>query len=81
MKTGDNSIERIVAQFGSASDLARQIGRGASTVSEWVCKGTIPSKRIMDVILVGRAMDQPIDLEPNNFFPARYRKQKQAQTP
>ena len=70
MKAADNPIEQIVARFGTAADLARQIGRGTSTVSDWVVKGTIPSQRIIDVILAGRAMDRPIILEPNDFFPA-----------
>ena len=81
MRAADNPIEQIVARFGSASDLARQIGRGTSTVSDWVVKGTIPSQRIIDVILAGRAMDRPIILEPKDFFPPRYRKQKRKQTP
>jgi len=71
MKAGDNPIGQIVAQFGNASVLARRIGGGTSTVSDWVNKGIVPVQKIPLVTEAGRAMDEPIDLEPNDFFPPR----------
>jgi len=76
MMETDNPIERIVVQFGDSQALARQIGRGKSTVFEWVAKGRVPVQNIGNVIMAGRRMNPPIDLEPNDFFPRRYRKQK-----
>ena len=68
MKEAENPIERIVAQFGGSSALARQVGRGSSTISDWVANGMVPSHRIEAVIKAGRRMDPPIILEPNDFF-------------
>ena len=68
MTQTDNRIERIVAQFGGFSALARQVGRGSSTISDWVANGMVPSHRIEAVIKAGRRMDPPIILEPNDFF-------------
>jgi hypothetical protein len=50
MTAGETPIERIVAQFGGTSALARQVGRGCSTVSDWCTKGMPPANRIEDII-------------------------------
>jgi predicted DNA-binding transcriptional regulator AlpA len=77
-----NPIQRIADRFGSVTDMARQIGMSQPAVWDWVSRGYVPSKRIPMIIETGRAMDPPIDLEPNDFFPRKYRKARyRRQTP
>ena len=71
-----NPIQRIADRFGSVTDMARRVGVAQATAWDWVSQGHVPSKRIPMVIETGRTMDPPIDLEPNDFFPRKYRKAK-----
>lgn len=66
--TKDNPIRQIVARFGGTAALARKIGKGQSTVSDWCNKGVVPANRIKDVIRAGRQTTPPVILEPNDFF-------------
>jgi hypothetical protein len=74
MRAAENPIRKIAERFGSITDMARQIGISQPAVWDWVTQEHVPSKRIPMVIESGRTMDPPIDLEPNDFFPARYRR-------
>jgi hypothetical protein len=76
MPERDNPIARIVARFGGTEALAQEIGRGQSTVADWVTKGMVPVHRIGDVIEAGRQMRPPIELEPNDFFPRTLKKRR-----
>src|SRR5690349_14845256 len=63
-----NPVRRIAAQFGGVTAMARHVGVGQATVSEWVEKGIIPSRRIRQVIEAGRRMSPQVILQPNDFF-------------
>ena len=71
-----NPIEAIVTRFGGQSELARTLGCAQATVWHWSRNRRLSSHHIERIIDTGRAMDPPIDLEPNDFSPRRYRKQK-----
>jgi Putative antitoxin of bacterial toxin-antitoxin system, YdaS/YdaT len=74
MRETENPIRKIAERFGNVTAMARQVGVSQPAVWDWVQKGIVPSKQIPLVIEIGRDMDPPIDLEPNDFFPPRYRK-------
>jgi hypothetical protein len=63
-----NPVRRIAGQFGGVTAMARHVGVGQATVSEWVEKGIIPSRRIRQVIEAGRRMSPQVILQPNDFF-------------
>jgi Bacterial toxin YdaS len=74
MSKAENPIRKISERFGTVTGMARRVGVSQPAVWDWVNKGMVPSKQIPLVIEAGRAMADPIDLEPNDFFPPRYRK-------
>jgi DNA-binding transcriptional regulator YdaS (Cro superfamily) len=67
-------IEAIVTRFGGQNVMARTLGCSQPTVWCWAKNGSLPARHIERIIEAGRLMDPPIDLEPNDFFPVRYRK-------
>ena len=69
-----NPIEVIVRRFGGQSELARNLGCSQATVWHWSKVRRLSSHHIERIIEVGREMDPPVDLEPNDFFPARFRR-------
>lgn len=63
-----NAAEKIIAKFGSQSELARLIGKRQSTVQAWAKKGIIPGK--WQNILLSLAQERGIDLSPTDFIKA-----------
>jgi hypothetical protein len=63
-----NPIKGIVKRFGSQTEMARMLGCRQATIWHWCNRGVVPSERIPEIIAIGRTMDPPIHLEPNDFF-------------
>ena len=60
-----NRAERIIAKFGSQSELARLIGKGASTVQHWAKTGIVPAKWHGELLRI--AQEKGLDLSPTDF--------------
>jgi hypothetical protein len=63
-----NPIDAIVRRFGGQTEMARAVGCAQSTVWNWIRRGHVPSDRIIDIIEIGKTLDPPVHLEPNDFF-------------
>jgi hypothetical protein len=60
-----NPAEKIIAAFGSQSELARLIGKRQSTVQHWATKGIIPAK--WHGTLLALATERGISLTADDF--------------
>lgn len=63
-----NAALYVIEKFGGQSALARQIGKGPSTVQHWANQGIIPAKWHAELLKLAR--DQGIDLQPGDFVEA-----------
>ncbi len=61
-----NIAERVIAKFGSQSELARLIGKRPSTVQAWAQKGIIPAKWQGELLRI--AQERGLDLAPSDFI-------------
>jgi hypothetical protein len=59
---------RVITAFGGQSALARALGLKQSTVWGWADSGTIPARRIPEVIAAGARSQPPVILTPSDFF-------------
>jgi P63C domain len=60
------AAELVIAKFGGASNLARLIGKGQTTISYWKKTGLIPAK--WQPTLLRLAEEQRIALRPSDFI-------------
>lgn len=63
-----NPIEKIVDRFDGQNQMAKTIGCAQSTVWNWIQREMVPYDRIVQIIKIGKRMNPPIILEPNDFF-------------
>jgi hypothetical protein len=61
-----NIAEKIIAKFGSQSELARLVGKRPSTVQAWAQKGIIPAKWQSELLRL--AQERGLDLSPSDFM-------------
>lgn len=63
----DTAVDRVIDAFGGLTALSRALGhKNCTTVQGWKDRGSVPSRRIPEVIEAARA--QEIVLTPADFF-------------